>query len=88
VLALVHDPSAEEAPAEGRIVVGDGVLQVELDLADARVRRNLASIGGDRLKRLLAWQERLDAAILPVSAGAPTVPQLLRLFGAPPRRRG
>jgi hypothetical protein len=68
-------------------VVGDGRLQVELDLADARVRRNLAAVGGDRLKRLLAWQERLDAAILPVSAGEPTIPQLLRLFGAPPRRR-
>jgi hypothetical protein len=87
VLALVHDPSAHETPSEGRMVVGDGRLQVELDLADARVRRNLAAVGGDRLKRLLAWQERLDAAILPVSAGEPTIPQLLRLFGAPPRRR-
>jgi uncharacterized protein (DUF58 family) len=86
VLALVHDPAARETPQEGRIVVGDGRLQVELDLADARVRENLASVGGDRLKRLLAWQERLDAAILPVSAGKPTVPQLFRLFGAPPPR--
>ena len=66
---------------------GDGRLQVELDLTDAHVRRNLAGVGGDRLTQLLAWQERLDAAILPVSAGEPTLPQLLRLFGAPPRRR-
>ncbi len=87
ILALVHDPSAHETPESGRITVGDGKLQVELDLADAHVRRNLAGIGGDRLNRLIAWQERLDAAILPVSAGAPTLPQLLRLFGAPPRRR-
>ena len=87
VLALVHDPFAHEIPERGRIVVGDGRLQVELDLADARVRRNLAGVGGDRLTRLLAWQERLDAAILPVSAGEPTEPQLLRLFGTPPRRR-
>ena len=87
VLALVHDPSAHETPASGRIVVGDGRLQVELDLADARVRRNLAGVGGERIARLLAWQERLDAAILPVSASEPTGPQLLRLFGAPPRRR-
>ena len=87
ILALVHDPSAQEIPETGRIVVGDGVLQVELDLADARVRRNLAASGGDRLRRLLDWQAKLDAAILPVSAGEPTVPQLLRLFGAPPRRR-
>ncbi len=87
VLALVHDPSAHELPDTGRLVVGDGRLQVELDLAAPKVRRNLASVGGDRLKRLLAWQDRLDAAILPVSAGEPTGAQLLRLFGAPPRRR-
>jgi len=87
VLAIVHDPSAHETPAKGRIVVGDGRLQVELDLADARVRQNLAATGSGRIATLLAWQERLDAAILPVSAGEPTIPQLLRLFGAPPRRR-
>ena len=86
VMALVHDPLAHELPDRGRVVVGDGQLQVELDFADARVRRNLASVGGDRLKRLLDWQQRLDASILPVSAGEPTGPQLLRLFGAPPRR--
>ncbi|PZQ50836.1 MAG: DUF58 domain-containing protein [Rhodovulum sulfidophilum] len=88
VLAIVHDPSAHEIPDKGRMVVGDGRLQVELDLADARARRNLASVGGERIARLVAWQSRLDAAILPVSAGEPTLPQLRRLFGAPPRRRG
>lgn len=87
VLALVHDPSAHEMPDKGRIVVGDGRLQVELDLADARVRRNLAATGSGRIATLLAWQARLDAAILPVSAGEPTIPQLLRLFGAQPAGR-
>jgi uncharacterized protein (DUF58 family) len=85
VMALVHDPIANELPEHGRIVVGDGRMQVELDLADARVRRNLAAVGGDRLKKLVAWQDRLDAAILPVSAGEETAPQMLRLFGAAPR---
>lgn len=87
VLALVHDPSAHEIPDSGRLVVGDGRLQVELDFTDTRVRRNLSATGGERIQTLLDWQQRLDAAILPVSAGEPTVPQLLRLFGAPPRRR-
>lgn len=87
VMALVHDPIAHETPDTGRLVVGDGRLQVELDFADARVRRNLAQVGGERLKRLLDWQTRLNAAILPVSAGEATGPQLLRLFGAPPRKQ-
>jgi uncharacterized protein (DUF58 family) len=86
VLVLVHDPAAHEVPDRGRVVVGDGRMQVELDLADARVRRNLASVGGERIARLLGWQQQLDAAVLPLSAGEPTGPQLLRLFGAAPRR--
>jgi uncharacterized protein (DUF58 family) len=86
VMALVHDPSAQEIPESGRVVVGDGRMQVELDLADAHVRRNLDAVGGQRIARLLGWQQRLDAAILPLSAGEPTGPQLLRLFGAPLRR--
>jgi uncharacterized protein (DUF58 family) len=84
VLALVHDPSAREIPDRGRVVVGDGRLQVELDLADARVRRNLVATGPGRIATLLAWRQHLDAAILPVSAGEPTIPQLLRLFGVQP----
>jgi hypothetical protein len=87
VLALVHDPIAMELPASGRVVVGDGRLQVELDLADARVRQNLGEVGGNRLQRLIGWQERLDAAILPVSAGEETAAQVRRLFQAAPRRR-
>lgn len=87
VLAIVQDPASHELPASGRIVAGDGRLQVDLDLADARVRQNLDAVGGARIRRLLAWQARLDAAILPLSAGEPTLPQLLALFGARPRRR-
>lgn len=87
VMALVHDPSARELPASGRVVVGDGRMQVELDLADRQVRGNLAAVGGDRLQTLLDWQARLNAAILPVSAGEETVPQMLRLFGLQPRLR-
>lgn len=86
VMAIVHDPSAHEIPDKGRLVAGDGRLQVELDFADARVRQNLDAVGGGRIRRLLDWGEKLDAAILPVSAGEPTLAQLIRLFGGRPRR--
>ncbi|HWL56286.1 MAG TPA: DUF58 domain-containing protein [Paracoccus sp. (in: a-proteobacteria)] len=82
VLGLIYDPLAHEVPAAGRLVIGDGHLQVELDFAEKKVQRNLAETGGERLRGLLAWQERLDAAILPVSAGEATLPQILRLFGS------
>ncbi|WP_237763503.1 DUF58 domain-containing protein [Falsirhodobacter sp. alg1] len=82
VLGLVHDPLSHEVPATGRLVVGDGRLQVELDFANRRVQQNLDDSGGGRLRRLIAWQDQLDAAILPISAGEQTLPQILRLFGA------
>lgn len=88
VLGLVFDPLANEIPSRGRLVVGDGSLQVELDFATRKVQQNLAEAGGERLRSLLAWQERLDAAILPVSAGEATLPQLLRLFGSGRPARG
>ncbi|MDS9469340.1 DUF58 domain-containing protein [Paracoccus sp. MBLB3053] len=90
VLGLVYDPLANEVPSRGRLVVGDGHLQVELDLASHKVQQNLAETGGKRLRRLLAWQDRLDAAILPISAGEETLPQVLRLFqsGRPGRGLG
>ncbi|MDT1064287.1 DUF58 domain-containing protein [Paracoccus sp. CPCC 101403] len=88
VLGLVFDPMAHELPAEGRLVVGNGRLQVELDLSARKVQQNLAETGGKRLRRLLAWQERLDAAILPITAAEETLPQVLRLFGSGRAPRG
>lgn len=88
VLALVHDPMAHELPREGRLVVGDGRLQVELDLSRQRTRETLFATGGERIRGLLAWQDRLDAAILPLSAGEETLPQMRRLFGAGPAAAG
>ena len=63
------------------------------DLRDSRIPHG--GVGGATSMSQHAWRLALfapkplgtDAAILPVSAGEPTVPQLLRLFGAPPRRR-
>lgn len=86
VLALVHDPAAHEVPRQGRVVVGDGELQVALDLSSEPVRRNLAEARRERLRGLIAWQHRLPLSVLPVSAGEETLPQLQRLFAAPARQ--
>ena len=88
IMALVHDPSAHEIPEtrpdRRRRRPACRSSSTSPTPASAATSR---PVGGDRLRRLLDWQAKLDAAILPVSAGEPTVPQLLRLFGAPPRRR-
>ena len=78
VLALIHDPLARALPDEGRIVIGDGRLQVEVNLADARVREDLGHRSAGRVLDLLAWQAETGAAVLPISAGEDTVEQMRR----------
>ena len=85
VLGLVHDPSARELPEDGRLVIGDGRLQVEVDFADRRLREALGSRASERLDALLEWQASTGAAILPISSGEDTASQMHRLFGLPPR---
>jgi uncharacterized protein (DUF58 family) len=87
VLALVHDPMAHEMPDGGTLVVGDGRLQLSLDLGDRRIRDRLETHSGARIQGLLDWQAETGAAVLPVSAGEDTATQLHALMGLAPRRR-
>ncbi len=87
VLALVHDPMAHEMPDAGTLVVGDGRLQLSLELGDRRIRDRLETHSGARIQRLLDWQAETGAAVLPVSSGEDTVAQLQTLMGVGPRRR-
>ena len=86
VLALVHDPLARELPNAGNLVVGDGRLQLNVDLGDRRVRERLEGHSGARIQRLLDWQAETGAAVLPISTGEDTAKQLHRLMGVGPKQ--
>ncbi len=81
ILMLVHDPMAREMRGEGRLVVGDGGLQVEVDFGDRRIREALQKFSSQRLQRIFDWQRELNLSVLPLSAGEETIPQLRRLMG-------
>jgi len=90
VLAIpVHDPSSTEIPSGARLVVGDGELQVELELGKASTRRRLAEMADRRLASVMAWQDNLGIPVMPVSAGEDSLDQLRTLLGraAEMRRR-
>jgi uncharacterized protein (DUF58 family) len=90
VLAVpVHDPSSTEIPSGARLVVGDGELQVELELGKASTRRRLADMADKRLASVMAWQDDLGIPVMPVSAGEDSLDQLRTLLGraAEMRRR-
>ncbi len=82
ILAVpVYDPSAMELPAGGRIVVGDGELQIELDTGKAATRRRVIEIASRRLASVMAWQDDLGIPVLPVSAGEDALDQVRILLG-------
>ncbi len=82
VLAIpVYDPSSTELPTGGRLVVGDGELQVEVDLGRASTRRRLAELADRRLASVMVWQSDLGIPVMPISAGEDSLDQVRTLLG-------
>jgi len=89
VIAIpIYDPAQTFVPEGGRLVVGDGELQVELDLGRETTRKGLLELGGRRLARVSRWQAERGVAVLPLSTGEDPAIQMRRLLGglARPRR--
>ena len=88
VLAMpVYDPSSTELPPEGRLVVSDGELQVELDVGKASVRRKMAELADLRLAEVMSWQDRLGVPVMPISCGEDTLEQVRLVLGRAASRR-
>lgn len=85
ILVPVTDPMAEEVPADLRLVVSDGKLQVQIDTAERETHRALAEMAQGRLATVLDWQRRFGVPVLPLSSGEETLPQMRRLMGLGPR---
>ncbi|MAU45970.1 MAG: DUF58 domain-containing protein [Yangia sp.] len=85
ILVPVTDPSAGELPPGLRLIVTDGALQAEIDTGSAGARQGLAEMSRGRIREVLDWQRRFGVAILPLSAGEETLPQMRRLLGLGPR---
>ncbi len=82
----VTDPLSAELPSRGRLVMGDGALQVEVDVARAPVRTKLLEITGGRLQRVLAWQDELGVGVLPLTTTEGAAEQVRRRLGGLTRR--
>ncbi|MCA0850543.1 DUF58 domain-containing protein [Salipiger thiooxidans] len=85
ILVPVSDPSAGELPPGLRLIVTDGALQAEIDTGAAGARQGLAEMSRGRIREVLDWQRRFGVAILPLSTGEETLPQMRRVLGLGPR---
>ena len=87
VLALlVHDPIRLQ-PAEKRVTVSDGSLQMEIDFADKHVREKLAENYREEQEHITRFLNRLAAPLLMVSNQGDVVDQVRRLLGVSGRAR-
>ncbi|WP_237220183.1 DUF58 domain-containing protein [Salipiger sp. CCB-MM3] len=84
ILVPVTDPSAGELPKGMRLIVTDGELQAEIDTDAPGARHGLIEMSKGRLADVLDWQRRFGVAVLPLSAGEETLPQMRRLLGLGP----
>ena len=81
VLALlVHDP-IRLRPAEQQVTVSDGLLQMEIDFADERVREKLTQNYYEEQQNITHFLNRLAAPLLMVSNEGDIVDQVKRLLG-------
>ena len=88
VAVLVTDPMSRELPSEGRYIVSDGELQVELQLDQGAERRHILAVASDRIAGVLAWQRELGIPVLPLSTAEDPLDQVRHLLGHAPRGAG
>lgn len=81
IVVPVFDPSSQDLPASGRLVVGDGELQIEVDLGKASSLRSVLEYTRGRLDSVLRWREEIGVPVLPLSTAEPVVEQVRRLLG-------
>ncbi len=82
VIAMpVYDPSSQELPETGRMVVSDGELQIEVDFGKKSSRRRLLDFGEGRLASVVAWQKKIGVPVMPMSTAEDVMVQARRLLG-------
>jgi uncharacterized protein (DUF58 family) len=82
ILFTVTDPTTDNLPKDLDIVVSDGQLQAQLTIGSDQTRKKLQEFASARLDALLTLSQKYGIPVLPLSAAAETLPQILELLGA------
>ena len=82
VIAIpVYDPSSQELPTTGRLVVSDGEVQIEVDFGKKSSRRRLLDFAEGRLASVMAWQQEIGVPVMPISTAEDVMDQMRSLLG-------
>ena len=85
LVVFVHDPLEAELPDLGRLVAGDGELQLAFDSDDETLRRRFAEDFSERLDAARKTLQQRAIPVLSVHTGLPVAEQVRGLLGRRPR---
>ena len=80
ICCLIYDPAAVRIPSASEFVVSNGELQIELQLGQEKVRKDIVKASDQRVKPILAWQHELGIPVLPLSTAEDVPQQAQRLL--------
>jgi len=84
MLGVIYDPAAKELPDMGKVVVGDGVKQIELDGGSAKLRKRYPEILEGRLNALTEELTKYGVPVLPIHTAEGVAEQVRRILGYVP----
>ena len=79
--AFISDPLEAELPGLGRVIVGEGDSQIEIDSAATTLRSRFASSFEERRASLAGFSRRRTIPVLPIETGRDVSSQLRELLG-------
>ena len=82
LVILVYDPLETTLPDAGKLTVSDGQLQLEIDSADASLRRQFADVFNERLESVTHLLKQRRIPVLPLSTVGGVTTQVQSLLGA------
>lgn len=81
VAILVYDPMAQDLPRQGRLVVTQGELQLEIAVGKQRERQPLADFFGGRLRQVADLLRRSQVPLLSIDTTSDELSQLMGELG-------
>ncbi len=86
ICGFVYDPLEEGLPELGRVVVGDGELQIEVDTGEAALRERYAKSFAERFAQVRKFLLQRQVPVLPLSTAVPVAEQVRKQLGYAPRK--
>jgi uncharacterized protein (DUF58 family) len=85
LVAFIYDPLESTLPEAGRLVMAEGVLQLEVDTSERGLRERYHVEFEQRLARIQELSRQREIPVLPLSTAEPVAEQVRHLLGDRPR---